>query len=166
MVSSLRTSLIFRSPSTSNFWLDACLVLASVIESAVTPEGKVLVTTKGESVVSTDTLDVSDLQPCTHEEADHRIMLDCTRAHQHGLKKMMVHATDTDVLVLAIATARMLEGCEIWLAFGHGKNFRYIAAHTIAAVLGDDWCKGLLFMHAFSGCDTVSSFSGIGKKTV
>ena len=24
----------------------------------------------------------------------------------------------------------------------------------------------LLFMHAFSGCDTVSSFSGIGKKTV
>ena len=52
------------------------------------------------------------------------------------------------------------------LAFGHNKNFRYIAAHTIAAQLGDDWCKGLLSMHAFLGCDTVSSFCGIGKKTV
>ena len=78
----------------------------------MTPE--VLVTTKGESVVSTDTLDVSDLQPCTHEEADHRSMLHCTIAHQHGLKKILVHATDADVQVLAIATARMLEKCEIW----------------------------------------------------
>ena len=51
----------------------------------------------------------------------------------------------------------MFEGCEIWLTFGHNKNFRYIAAHTIAAELGDDWCNGLLFMHAFSSCDTISS---------
>ena len=78
----------------------------------------------------------------------------------------MVHATDTDVLVLAIATASVLEGSEIWLAFGHAKNFRYIAAHSIATVLGDDKCKALPFMHAVSGCDTVSSFCDIGKKTV
>ncbi len=77
-----------------------------------------------------------------------------------------MHATDTDVLVLAIATASMLEESEIWLAFGHAKNFRYIAAHSIAAVLGDDRSKALLFVHAVSGCDTVSSFCGIDKKTV
>ena len=75
------------------------------------PEGKVLVTIKGESVVSFDTLDISALQPCTHEEVDYRVMLHCAHAHQHGLKKIMVHATDTDVLVRA--TARLLEGCEI-----------------------------------------------------
>ena len=51
----------------------------------------------------------------------------------------MVHATDTDVLVIAIITARLLEGCKIWLAFGRNKN--------IAAKLGDNWYKGLLFMH-------------------
>ena len=89
-------------------------------------------------------------------------MLHCAHAYRHGLKKIMVHATDTDVLVLAINTVGALKECELWLAFGHS---RYIPAHTIAAALGDDWCKGLLFMHAFSGCDTVSSFSGIGKKT-
>ena len=63
--------------------------------------------------MSTDTLDVSDLQPGTHDEVDHRIMLHCAHAHQHGLKKIMVHATDTDVLVLFIVTARMLEGCDL-----------------------------------------------------
>ena len=89
-------------------------------------------------------------------------MLHCAHAYHHGMKKIMVHVTDTDVLT--IATARTLEGCEIWLAFGHSENFRYIAAHTIGAELGGDWCKGLLFMHAFSGCDMVSSFCGIGKK--
>jgi len=131
---------------------------ALLIESTATPQGKMLVTTKGERVESTSTSDISDLQPCTLEEADHHITLHCAHAYHHGIKKIMVHATDTDVLVLAIATARTLEGCEIWLAFGHSKNFRYIAAHMIAAELGGDWCKGLLFMHAFSGCDMVSSF--------
>ena len=140
--------------------------LASAIESCKVPDGKVLVTTKGKSVAATATLDASNLHPCTHEEADYRMMLHCAHAHQSGLRKIMVHATDTDVLVLTITTVRVLDGCEIWLAFGHGRIFRYIAVHTIAAVLGHERSKGLLFMHAISGCDTVSSFSGIGKKTV
>jgi len=107
--------------------------LTSVIKSAVIPEGKIFVTAKQERVVSTSTLDISALQPCTQEEADPRIMLHC---HQHSMKKIMVHATDTDVLVLAIVTASVLEGCDIWLA--HNKNFRYIAVHTIATELGED----------------------------
>jgi len=72
-------------------------------------------------------------------------MLHCAHAYKHGMKKIMLHANDTDVLVLAIATASVLERCEVWLAFGHNKHFRHFAAHTIAAELGDDWCKGLLF---------------------
>ena len=137
--------------------------LTSAIESCKVPDGKVLVTTKGISV-ATATLDVSNLHPCTHEEADYCMMLHCAHAHQSSLRKIMVHATDTDVLVLAIATVRVLDGYEISLAFGNSRNFRYIAVHTIAAVLGHERSKGLLFMHSISGCDTVSSFSGIGKK--
>jgi len=142
--------------------------LALLIESTATTQGKMLVTKKGERIESNNTSDISALQPCTQlqEEADHRIMLHCAHAYHHGMKKIMVRATDTDVLVYTCHryTARTLEGFEIWLAFGHSKNFRYIAAHTIAAELRGDWCKGLLFMHAFSGCDMVSSFCGIGKK--
>jgi len=75
----------------------------------------------------------------------------------------MLNATDTDVLVVAIATASALEGCEIWLAFGRNKHFRYIVAHMIAAEFTDDWYKGLLITHAFSQSHV---FCGIGKKTV
>ena len=64
---------------------------------------------------------------------------------------------------MCLAMARIMNGCELWLAFGHGRKIRYIAAHAIATHIGP-W--GLLFMHAVSGCNTVSAISGIGKKTV
>ena len=42
---------------------------------------------------------------------------------------------------------------------------KVVSAHHIAEQLGPDSSWGLLFLHAFSGCDTVSFFNGIGKKT-
>ena len=36
----------------------------------------------------------------------------------------------------------------------------------MAGALGPERCIALPFVHAFSGCDTVSSFAGRGKKTV
>lgn len=62
----------------------------------------------------------------------------------------MIHATDTDVLVIAIATASHLSNAEIWLAFGHADNFRYISAHIIAERLGHELSVGLLYLHAIS----------------
>ena len=129
------------------------------------PEGKVLVTTLDEGVLSTPQSDVTKLEPCTHEEADYRMMLHTADAYHKGHQRIMVHATDTDVLVLAITTASVLPGCKLWIAFGHGNKFRYIAAHTIAAYLGAEKSHGLLFLHAFTGCDSVSAFCSIGKKT-
>ncbi|KAJ8366726.1 hypothetical protein AAFF_G00345030 [Aldrovandia affinis] len=35
----------------------------------------------------------------------------------------------------------------------------------MAVALGPNKCRGLPFFHAFTGCDTVSCFSGRGKKT-
>ena len=68
----------------------------------------------------------------------------------------MVVATDTDVLVLAIAMSVKLLGIELWLAFGHGKNFHYIPAHEIAYNLGSSNSNAILFFHALTGCDTIS----------
>ena len=49
-----------------------------------------------------------------------------------------------------------------WIAFGAGKHFRYryIAAHELAAALGENKAKTLAVFHAFAGCDTTSSFAG------
>ncbi len=139
--------------------------LASGISSVMPPENKIIVTTKGRDVTSIPPSDVSDLQPCTHEEADYRMLLHAANAYRNGYRKIVIQATDTDVVVLAVATASVLHGCDIWVAFGHGKTFRFIAAHDIATRLGTASACGLLFFHALTGCDTVSSFSGIGKKT-
>jgi len=42
-------------------------------------------------------------------------------------------------------------------------TFRFLAAHEMAVALGNK-CRGLPFFHALTGCDTVSSFGGRGKK--
>ena len=51
------------------------------------------------------------------------------------------------------------------MAFGTGKNYRMISAHGIYAALGEEKSLALPMFHAFTGCDTVSSFSDRGKKT-
>jgi hypothetical protein len=139
--------------------------LAHTLESFELPEGKILVTTCEENVLMRPEHDVSQLAPCMQDEADGRMLLHAFHAYHQGYRTIMIHATDTDVVVLAIRTANFLHGCDLWVAFGHGKTFRYVSAHGIATVLGAEASQGLLFMHAFSGCDTVSAFCGIGKKT-
>ena len=101
----------------------------------------------------------------TQEEADTRLLFHAAHSINHGFNKVMIHATDTDVVVIAVAISSIFQNCEIWVAFGHGNKLRYIPCHLIASELGKDASCGLLFFHAVSGCDTVSAFRGVGKKT-
>ena len=76
----------------------------------------------------------------------------------------MVDATDTGVVVIAVAVASILQNCEVWIAFGHDNKLRYIPCHRIANKLGTDAFSGLLFFHAMSGCDTVQHSAGLERK--
>jgi len=69
------------------------------------------------------------------------------------------------IVVLAVAAVAKIEIQELWVAFGTGQHFRYVAAHEIASVIGPDKSKALQVFHAYTGCDTVSSFNTRGKKT-
>lgn len=131
------------------------------------PEGKQIIATLEENVVCVpERNNVSNISPCTHEEADTRIMVHVLDAVSHGLTKVQIRTVDTDIIVLAISLAsQLLSLDECWVAFGTGKDFKYIAVHEIANCLGPDTCKALPMFHAFTGCDTVSSFNGKGKKT-
>lgn len=82
-----------------------------------------------------------------------------------GYTKVTIRTVDTDVVVLAVAVVNPLHIEELWIAFGTGKAFRYIGAHTISSNLGQQKSSALPLFHSFTGCDTVSSFSGRGKKT-
>ncbi|XP_016112345.1 sodium- and chloride-dependent GABA transporter 3-like [Sinocyclocheilus grahami] len=80
-----------------------------------------------------------------------------------GFKKITLCTVDTDVVVLAIAHVSELDIEELWVAFGTGKNFRYIPANENTK--SPDKSKALPVFHAFTGCDTVSAFTTRSKKT-
>jgi hypothetical protein len=129
-------------------------------------EGKLIVSTCNEDVISSSPIDKTNIAPCSHEEADTRIFLHVAHAAKHGHSRVAIRTVDTDVAVLAIANVhKMQDVSELWLAFGSGKNFRFIPCHVIASQLGQESCEALPFFHAFIGCDTVSSIAGVGKKT-
>jgi hypothetical protein len=79
-----------------------------------------------------------------------------------GSKNIIISSSDTDVVVLAIYVFIDLHNNELWIAFGKGKDFRWIPVHQTTRALGPR-CIALPFFHAFPGCDTVSAFVGKGK---
>ena len=126
---------------------------------------KQIITTHHTGVLCTQSRDVTGLAPCTHKEADTRILLHLEDAVQQGHDQVSIHTVDTDVVVLSITSAQRLNISELWVAFGTGKSFCFLAAHEIARALGPDRCVALPMFHAFTGCDTVSFFGGRGKRT-
>ena len=138
----------------------------SLIQSFI-ETSKELVLTDGEDVLSVPLRnDLQLLSPCNHEEADSRMMLHVAHAAQHGHRKILVRTIDTDVVVLAVMVSQTLPSdTEVWLAFGTGKGFQYLAAHRMSSCLGPEKSLALPMFHALTGCDTVSAFVGHGKKT-
>ncbi|KAG0721106.1 hypothetical protein GWK47_047115 [Chionoecetes opilio] len=93
------------------------------------------------------------------------MMIHLADAVRDGFQKILLRTVDTDIVVLAVAATTKLKIQELWVAFGTGQHFRYIPAHEIAAFLGPDKSQALPMFHAYTGCDTVSSFNTRGKKT-
>lgn len=131
------------------------------------PVGKHVYATSGPSSICIAGPECGIEEPvpdCSHEEADTRIFVHLSHAVKHGHTSIIIRTVDSDVVVLAVSVAAKLP-VQIWLAFGTGKKFRYFPAHECAQLLGKSRSMALPFFHAFTGCDTVSSFSSVGKKT-
>lgn len=89
-------------------------------------------------------------------------------ALKKGRKRVLIRTVDSDVLVLEIAQyfTYQLHGVEeLWIAIGSGKSYRYLAVHKIAIGLGRRKYESLPLFLAFTGCDAVSCFAQIGKKS-
>ena len=65
---------------------------------------KVIISTDDETIVSTQNNmnDVEYLQPCSHEEADTRILLHVAHCARQGLRKVVIRTVNTDLVALAI----------------------------------------------------------------
>ena len=128
-------------------------------------EGKKIFITSGENVMSCGE---RVMQSCNHEEADTRMIVHIVDALKDGAKSIFVRTVDTDVIVILVGHFHQLTvygPLDIWVGFGMGKNYRCYHINDICRQLGEKKANALPLFHAFTGCDTTSSFSGRGKKT-
>jgi hypothetical protein len=78
--------------------------LSKVLLQAFSEEDKKVVVTDEKGVLSTQLLqDLHTLAPCSHEEADSRMILHVSHAAQHGHQQILIRTVDTDVVVLAVS---------------------------------------------------------------
>jgi len=106
---------------------------------------------------------------CNHEEADTRMVVHVMDSLEKGLNSIMIRTVDTDVIVILIGEFHTIHesypAADIWIAFGTGKHFRYYHINSLSENLGKDKSRCLPAFHAFTGCDSTSSFFGKTKKS-
>ena len=93
----------------------------------VTVPGKEIYSTNGDRILcSASETNRQHLEPCSHEEADSRIMLHVADQVRQGHKRILIRTVDSDVVVLAVATAQQLQSNleELWIAFGTARHYR------------------------------------------
>ena len=73
---------------------------------------------------------------------------------------------DTDLLVLLLYYAEE-DGEDLYFRSDKNKEKKNVYdIKLLKRLISDDICSDLLFVHAFSGCDTTSRIFGVGKKSV
>jgi hypothetical protein len=86
---------------------------------------------------------------CNHEEADTR-MITHTRHASNVYPDIIIRSPDTDVFFIAL-NACVDINANIYFETGVGNGRRIIALGTIRHWLGDQSCRSLLGLHAFTG---------------
>ena len=79
------------------------------------------------------------------------------------VKNTKVIGEDTDILILLLY--HMSGDVKFDLKFQSDKLEKCYDIQECQNILGDEVCKSLLFLHAITGCDTMSSLFNIGKLT-
>ena len=111
---------------------------------------------------------MAELDKCSHEEADSRIFVHARYAAGQGRKSIIVKVNDTDVLVIGLSMFSTLQSMglqQLWFIFGQGQSLRWIGIHNLYNYVDQEKAKGMLFFHAFTGCNVVPAFRNKGKKT-
>ena len=141
-------------------------LLAQFLLSQETANKILICTVEDRACTTCETVNVSSISPCTAEEADGRLLLHADHAARNGLNCITVRTVDSDVVVIAVyAYSHMCGIKELWIDFGVGKYRKLIPVHKLSRNMPHSLISNLPFFHAFTGCDTVSSFCDIGKRT-
>ncbi|KAJ8049553.1 hypothetical protein HOLleu_02339 [Holothuria leucospilota] len=96
------------------------------------------------------------------EEADTRMYLHAAHAAK-TCGDAIIASPDTDVFIIGTALQSQIPA-HLFFHTGRGANLRTIDLKAVHDSIGDDVCQALIGLHCFTGCDSVSSFYGMGKK--
>lgn len=77
---------------------------------------------------------------------------------------VIIESSDTDVAVMALTHSASIP-CRLVLLTGRSQHRRHLDINKMVDMLGSNVTKSLIGPHAFSGCDSLSSFAGKGKKS-
>ena len=99
----------------------------------------------------------------THKEADTRVCLHVLSAIKNGCKRIIIRASDTDIVVIALYLFEQLASEGLEELFIKSKDY-YIPVHEVEKVFADNEKAMLPLLHALSGCDTTSFLFGKGKR--
>ena len=103
-----------------------------------------------------------------HEEADTKMFVLAKHiVDEHQIQLLILNSPDTNVFVVACYqfTSSLITLDKLWLKTGTRDKKRYVAIHETANNFGGSMLKYSTAFHAVTGCHSVRSFSGIGKKT-
>eukprot|EP00116_Pleurobrachia_bachei_P000461 sb/3460723/ len=120
------------------------------------------VLTKGRFVVG-NVSNLSELQPCDHQEADTRTVLHAIELLRE-YDSVTIRANDTDILIICVGfIPRIPKTKNILLQFGALKKPYILSSRRIAETIGARAAYGLPMLHAISGCDYIPNFYYKGK---
>ena len=140
------------------------LISEQLLETIELCDGKQLFATVKERCKTNQEFDLDALSPCTHEEADTRMFVHAFGAALFGHKKILIVANDSDIIVLGVRAFVLSSAIEeLWITYS--SKTVYIPIHEVASKMEKSFALALPGFHAFTGCDTTSSFKGKGKKT-
>ena len=113
---------------------------------------------------STETTLITDL--CSNqEEADTRIILHLMHMIKEDTlanKTITIRSPDTDVFILLLHFCVEIND-KVYFDTGCGNKRRLLFVNDVISNHGKEFVKSLLCLHAFTGCDTTSSFIRRGK---
>ena len=99
----------------------------------------------------------------TQEEADTRLLFRAAQAAHSGFLGVIISSPDTNLAVIAVLLARKIPSRLIFHPCTKQRT-HFIDLTSLSESLGQSMNRGLVGLHAITGCDSLSTFSGQGKK--
>ena len=130
---------------------------------------QILVVTYKYAILKTQDIPDEDINSYIHKEADAHVVRHLISVSKCRMfDTIVVYSSDTDVLLLSLAYHHHCEfessTCTVFCKIGLSPSSKIYHVNVNSQAISLITCQALPFLHAFTGCNTVSSFFNHSKK--